>query len=216
MASVPPPLASGELAGSSRRVSPWLIVGLGNPGSEYELTPHNLGFLTVDRLAARHNIRVTRKEAAAMVGIGGIEGVPVTLAKPQTYMNLSGASVRALLMKYQLGPENLLVVYDDLDLEWKQLRLRPKGSAGTHNGMKSVISSLGAQEFARLRIGIHPGHPVDGAKFVLTPMRRAQLTELDELLDQSASAAESVIAEGVVKAMTKFNRRAPGQNLEEQ
>jgi PTH1 family peptidyl-tRNA hydrolase len=131
-------------------------------------------------------------------------------------MNLSGPSVRALLEKYELGPENLLVVYDDLDLEWKQLRIRPKGSAGTHNGMKSVVSSLGVQEFARLRIGIDPGHPVDGAKYVLAPMRRALWKELDELLDQSASAVESVITEGVEKAMTKHNRRAQGQNLEEQ
>lgn len=196
--------------------TPWLIAGLGNPGHEYELTPHNLGFLTVDRLAARHQVRVTRKEVAALVGIGAVVGHPVVLAKPQTYMNVSGPSVKALLEKYELGPENLLLVYDELALEWKQLRLRPKGSSAGHNGVESVIRSLGTQEFARLRLGIFPGHPVDGAKFVLSPMRRAQLNELDELLDQAAAAVESVITEGVEKAMTKYNRRAQGQNLEEQ
>src|SRR5687767_13221281 len=196
--------------------TPWLIAGLGNPGPEYELTPHNLGFLTVDRLAARHRVRVTRKEVAALVGIGTVVGHPVVLAKPQTYMNVSGPSVKALLEKYELGPENLLLVYDELALEWKQLRLRPKGSSAGHNGVESVIRSLGTQEFARLRLGIFPGHPVDGAKFVLSPMRRAQLNELDELLDQAAAAVESVITEGVEKAMTKYNRRAQGQNLEEQ
>jgi PTH1 family peptidyl-tRNA hydrolase len=195
----------------------WLIVGLGNPGAEYETTPHNLGFLVVDRLADRHQVRVTRKEAAALAGHGIIEGAEVVLAKPQTYMNLSGPAVKALLEKYELGPESLLVIYDDLDLSWKQIRIRPKGSAGSHNGMKSVVGSLGTQEFARLRLGIHPGHPIgDGARFVLSPIRRAQWTELDELLDDATSAVESVIAEGVEKAMTKHNRRAQGQNLEEQ
>jgi PTH1 family peptidyl-tRNA hydrolase len=195
----------------------WLIVGLGNPGAEYETTPHNLGFLVVDRLADRHQVRVTRKEAAALAGHGIIEGAEVVLAKPQTYMNLSGPAVKALLEKYELGPESLLVIYDDLDLSWKQIRIRPKGSAGSHNGMKSVVGSLGTHEFARLRLGIHPGHPIgDGARFVLSPIRRAQWTELDELLDDATSAVESVIAEGVEKAMTKYNRRAQGQNLEEQ
>jgi PTH1 family peptidyl-tRNA hydrolase len=193
-----------------------LVVGLGNPGPEYELTPHNLGFLTVERLAERNGIRVSRPEAMALVGVGEIAGWPVVLAKPQTYMNVSGPSVRQLLERYELGPSNLLLVYDELALPWRQIRIRPKGSSGGHNGVESVIRAIGSQEFARLRLGIHPGHPVgNGAEFVLAPFRRGQYRELDELLDQAASAVESIIAEGVDKAMTKFNRRAQGSEQQE-
>lgn len=193
----------------------WLVAGLGNPGPEYELTPHNLGFLAVDRFADRHGIRVTRKEANALVGLGEFQGTPVVLVKPQTYMNLSGPSVRALLDRYELGPASLLLVYDELALPWRTLRIRPQGSSAGHNGVKSVIGSLGTQDFARVRIGIHPGHPVDGVRYVLSPIRKAQWPELDELRDQSASAIESVISEGVEKAMAKFNRRAQGEIEEE-
>jgi len=193
----------------------WLIAGLGNPGPEYAITPHNLGFLTVDRLAARHAIRVTRTEDAALVGLGGIKGSPAVLAKPQTFMNSSGVSVRALCGRYDLGPDNLLLIYDELALPWGNLRVRPKGSAAGHNGVKSVIACLQSQDFARIRIGIHPGHPVDGARYVLTPVRKAQWKEMDELVDQAADAAESVIAEGVEKAMTAYNRRAQGGDQEE-
>ena len=192
------------------------MVGLGNPGPEYELTPHNLGFLTLDRLAERNGITVNRPEAMALVGRGSIAGSPVVLAKPQTFMNISGASVRQLLDRYQLEPGNLLLVYDELALPWRQIRIRPKGSSGGHNGVESVIRAIGSQEFARLRLGIHPGHPVrNGAEFVLAPFRRGQYKELDELLEQAASAVESIIAEGVDKAMTKFNRRAQGSIQEE-
>jgi len=195
----------------------WLIVGLGNPGPEYELTPHNLGFLALDRLADRHGIRVSRKEAAALVGLGKVGSSAVIAAKPQTYMNVSGPSVRALLEKYELGPENLALVYDELALPWMNVRVRPKGSSAGHNGVESVARSLGTTDFARVRLGIHPGHPVgDGARFVLSPMRRAQWKELDELLEQAALAVESIIAEGVDKAMAKFNRRAQGLNTEDQ
>jgi PTH1 family peptidyl-tRNA hydrolase len=195
----------------------WLIAGLGNPGPEYENTPHNLGFLTVDRLAERHRVRVSRKEAAALVGLGDIQDSPVVLAKPQTYMNVSGSSIKALLEKYELGPDNLLLVYDELALPWLSIRVRPKGSSAGHNGVESVIRSLGTGEFARVRLGIHPGHPIgDGARFVLAPMRRAQWNELDQLLDRAADAVESIIAEGVEKSMAKFNRRAQGTESEEQ
>jgi PTH1 family peptidyl-tRNA hydrolase len=195
----------------------WLIVGLGNPGPEYELTPHNLGFRAVDMLAARHGIRVSRKEAAALVGLGKIGSSPVIAAKPQTYMNVSGPSVGALLEKYELGPENLVLVYDELALPWMNVRVRPKGSPAGHNGVESVARSLGTTEFARVRLGIHPGHPIgDGAKFVLSPIGRAQWKELDEMLEQAALAVESIIAEGVDKAMAKFNRRAQGSNTEDQ
>ena len=188
---------------------------LGNPGPEFELTPHNLGFLVVDALAEAHGIRVTRKENLALVGLGSIAGKEVVLAKPQTFMNLSGGAVRGLLDRYELGPDRLLAVYDELDLPWGQLRVRPRGSAAGHNGMKSLIRSVGTQDFARLRLGIHPGHPVDGAKFVLAPFRRAQLADVRSFVEQARQAVESVIAEGAEKAMATYNRRAQGSNIEE-
>jgi PTH1 family peptidyl-tRNA hydrolase len=195
----------------------FLVAGLGNPGEEYALTPHNLGFLTVDRLAERHGIRVTRKDSKALAGVGDIDGQPVMLAKPQTYMNLSGASLGPLMEKHCIGPERLVVVYDELDLGWKALRIKPKGSAAGHKGMKSVISSLGTSEIVRVRLGIYPGHPVkDGAEFVLAPFRRSQIEELDEFTGYAADAVRAIIAEGVEMAMTKFNRRAPGLNREEE
>jgi PTH1 family peptidyl-tRNA hydrolase len=195
----------------------FLVAGLGNPGEEYALTPHNLGFLTVDRLAERHGIRINRKDSKALTGVGEIDGQPVTLAKPQTYMNLSGASLGPLMEKHSIGPERLVVVYDELDLGWKALRIKPKGSAAGHKGMKSVISSLKTSEIVRVRLGIYPGHPVkDGAEFVLAPFRRSQIEELDEFTGYAADAVRAIIAEGVEKAMTKFNRRAPGLNREEE
>jgi peptidyl-tRNA hydrolase, PTH1 family len=194
----------------------FLVAGLGNPGEEYAFTPHNLGFLTIDRLAERHGIRVTRKDSRALVGIGEIEGQPVMLAKPQTYMNLSGTSLAPLMEKHEFGLDRFVVVYDELDLPWLSLRIKPKGSAAGHNGMKSLIASFGTSDFARVRMGIHPGHPVkDGAEFVLAPLRRSQIKELNEFLGFAAEAVRSIIAEGVEKSMTKFNRRAPGSPTEE-
>ena len=194
----------------------FLVAGLGNPGEEYALTPHNLGFLTVDRLSERLGIRVNRKDSKALAGVGEIDGRPVMLAKPQTFMNLSGASLAPLMEKHSIGPERLVVVYDELDLGWKALRIKPKGSAAGHKGMKSVISSLKTSEIVRVRLGIHPGHPVeDGAEFVLAPLGRSQIKELDEFIGYAADAVRAIIAEGVEKAMTKFNRRAPGLNREE-
>lgn len=194
----------------------WLVIGLGNPGPEYEWTPHNLGFLVIDRLAEANRIRVTRKDLNALLGAGAIGGAPALLAKPQTFMNLSGPPVKLLMAKHGIGPDRLIVVYDELDLPWGSVRIRPQGSAAGHNGMESVIRSVGTQDFPRVRLGIHPGHPVkDGAEFVLTPLRKAQVKELDELLDHAARAVESVIAEGVTMSMTKFNRRARGLTQEE-
>jgi peptidyl-tRNA hydrolase, PTH1 family len=194
----------------------FLVAGLGNPGEEYALTPHNLGFMTVDRLAERHGIRVTRRDSRALVGLGEIEGHPVMLAKPQTYMNLSGGSVAALVAKHELDLGRFVAVYDELDLPWLALRIKPKGSAAGHNGMKSLIGSLGTSDFARVRMGIYPDHPVkDGAEFVLAPFRRSQIKELDEFVGYAADAVRSIIAEGVEKSMTKFNRRAPGLPTEE-
>ncbi len=207
---------SAQPATPDRTPRTWLVAGLGNPGPEYELTPHNLGFMVVDRLAEANGVRVTRKEAMALVGRGEVSGCPVWLAKPQTYMNHSGLSVRALMERLALTPENLILVYDELALPWTALRIRPRGSAGGHNGVASVIESLATEKFVRVRLGIHPGHPVaDGAGFVLQPMKRAQYKDLDELLDYGARAVESIIAEGVEKSMTKINRRAQGSNTEE-
>jgi peptidyl-tRNA hydrolase, PTH1 family len=195
----------------------FVVVGLGNPGLEYAATPHNIGFLVVDALAAVHSIRVTRKENAALVGLGSIGGKPVVLAKPQTCMNLSGPSVKGLLQRYETEPSRLLLVYDELDLPWTVMKIKPKGSAAGHNGVKSVISSLGTNEFPRLRLGIHPGHPIrSGADFVLAPFKRSQQKEVEETVERAREAVESIIADGVEKAMTVFNRRAGGLNQEEE
>lgn len=203
--------ARAENVGDLEGETGWLIVGLGNPGKEYERTPHNLGFLVVDRLAEVHGIRMTRPEGRALVGAGTVAGRRAILAKPQTFMNLSGGSVKALLEKYALDTGRLVLVYDELALPWGLLRVRPKGSSAGHNGVESVIRSLGSGDFARVRLGIHPGHEVgDSAEYVLAPMKRAWEEELDELLDTGCRVVESIIAEGVEKAMAKFNRRAQG------
>lgn len=195
---------------------PFLVVGLGNPGSQYEITPHNLGFHAIDRLAERLQVRVTQRSSNALVGFGNWEGHKLVLAKPQTYMNLSGNAVKPLLASQGLEADRLIVLYDDLDLPWTGLRIRLKGSAGTHNGMKSIIGCLGHSDFVRVRMGIHPGHPIgDATGFVLAKFRKAQLPDLAELLDYAVDAALAIISDGAEKAMTKFNRRARGSTEEE-
>jgi PTH1 family peptidyl-tRNA hydrolase len=194
-----------------------LVVGLGNPGEQYENTPHNLGFMVIDRLAESHAIRVSRKENFSKVGRGTIGAIGVALAKPQTFMNLSGPAVNGLLERYGLTPGRLVMVYDELDLPWGELRIKPKGSAAGHNGMKSVIGSVGTSEITRVRLGIHPGHPIkDGAEFVLAPFRRAQKQEVEDTVARGAAAVESILADGVEKSMTVFNRRAEGLKPEEE
>ncbi|HEY4364101.1 MAG TPA: aminoacyl-tRNA hydrolase [Bryobacteraceae bacterium] len=195
----------------------FLVVGLGNPGEEYEASPHNLGFLVIDRLAESNAIRVTRKENVAFVGLGTIRGKRVALAKPQTYMNLSGQSVKGLLDRYELTPDRVIVVQDELDLPWGSLRLRPSGSAAGHNGIKSVIAHLGTQNFARVRVGVDTGRGGErGADFLLSPLKRSQKQEVEEMVARAAEAVESILAEGVEKAMAIFNRRAQGLNEEEE
>ncbi|HEX8872396.1 MAG TPA: aminoacyl-tRNA hydrolase [Candidatus Acidoferrum sp.] len=187
-----------------------LIVGLGNPGPEYQWTPHNLGFLAVDEIANRASIRVERPEGKALVGRGKVAGEEVILAKPQTYMNLSGISVRDLLEKYELGPEDLLVMFDERDLPWGMIRIGERGSAGTHNGAKSVTSVVGTQEFARLRLGCGPDHPVgDLADYVLRPMKKAVLEAASEMVAEAGDAVEMILSQGIAAAMNKFNRRVP-------
>jgi peptidyl-tRNA hydrolase, PTH1 family len=153
----------------------WLIVGLGNPGYEYAWTPHNLGFLVVDLLAERARIRVERPESKSYVGLGRIGQHEVALAKPQTFMNLSGLAVRELAERYEAPPEQIVVAVDEAALPWGALRVRERGSAGGHNGLKSVIGALGSDEFVRVRLGVQPDHPVgDLAAYVLHRMGKAE------------------------------------------
>lgn len=194
----------------------YLVVGLGNPGPEYELTPHNLGFLTIDELARAGGIRMNRVEANAVVGHGELAGRGVVLAKPLSYMNLSGGPVKVLAHKYEAPAAQVVIVYDELALPWGHIRVRPTGSAGGHNGVKSVISGLQTQDFPRVRLGIQPDHPVaDAARFVLAPMRRERLDELPEIIGQAADAVCTILSSGAEQAMAKFNRRAGGPKAED-
>ncbi len=187
-----------------------LIVGLGNPDPEYQWTPHNLGFMAVDELANRAAIRVERPEGKALVGRGKLAGEEILLAKPQTYMNLSGISVRELLAKYGLDIGDLLVMWDEVQLPLGTIRIHPDGSAGSHNGAQSVINALGTQEFARLRLGCGPDHPLNSRReHVLRPMRKAELEVAAEMIDEAGNAVETILQEGIDAAMNKFNRRKP-------
>jgi len=193
----------------------FLVAGLGNPGEEYAATPHNLGFMVVDRLAEMHGIRVTRRDSKALTGVGQIAGHDVMLAKPQTFMNLSGTSIRPLMEKHELTAADLILVYDELALPWGSPRIKQRGSSAGHNGVESTIGSLGTQEFVRVRLGVHPGHPLaSGKDYLLSPVKRSQQKELEQLVADGADAVVSIITEGVAKAMTRFNRRAQGLNEE--
>lgn len=193
-----------------------LIVGLGNPGIEYQFTPHNLGFLVVDRLAEGAQVRVERPEARSLLAPAQIEGQPVVLAKPLTYMNLSGLAVRDLLERLELDPGGLLVISDDLALPQGSLRVRRQGSAGGHHGLESIIGALGTEEFARVRLGIAPEHPVaDAVEYVLRPFRRAELKLVDEQIEHAADAVRCIVRDGVEKAMNLFNRRPESEESEE-
>ena len=189
-----------------------LIVGLGNPDPEYQWTPHNLGFMAVDELANRNGIRVERPESKALVGRGKIAGEDVVLAKPQTYMNLSGISVRELLAKYELELDNLLVMWDEVQLPLGTIRIHLEGSAGSHNGAKSVISAVGSQQFARLRLGCGPEHPLSSRReHVLRSMRKAELEIAAEMIGEAGDAVEMILTQGIDAAMTKYNRRKPAE-----
>jgi PTH1 family peptidyl-tRNA hydrolase len=186
-----------------------LVVGLGNPGREYEQTPHNLGFLALDAVAARGGIRITRPEAKSLVGRGEFAGQAVVLAKPQTMMNLSGVAVRMLLEKYEADPAEMIALVDDVDLPWGMLRIRERGSAGTHNGMKSVVQAVG-MEFIRIRLGVGPDKVWGELRdYVLRPMGRAERETAEQMSDEAADAVELILSDGVSKAMSKFNRRVP-------
>jgi PTH1 family peptidyl-tRNA hydrolase len=185
-----------------------LIVGLGNPGAEYERTRHNLGFMLIDLLARESGALVKRKDCRALVGLAELEGERVLLVKPQTYMNLSGESVACLLAKQdsKSAAQALIVISDDLALPFGTIRLRPRGSAGGHNGLKSIIAATKTDEFIRLRIGIQPEHPIGDTKnFVLDEFSRSERTELDKILERSAEALRAVLRDGIDKAMAQHN-----------
>jgi len=186
-----------------------LIVGLGNPGIEYQFTPHNLGFLTIDRIAQQCGVEVRNRQCRALTARAVIGSEPVLLAKPETFMNLNGVSVRELIAQHELRPESdLIVIYDELDLPLGMIRIRQRGSSAGHNGMESLIGALGTQEFLRIRLGIAPDRKVsDGVKYVLTPFRKKQLKVVDEVLDTAAEAVNVVLKEGPAAAMNRFNRK---------
>jgi PTH1 family peptidyl-tRNA hydrolase len=189
-----------------------LIVGLGNPGERYERTRHNLGFMLVDLLARQSNALVKRAECRALVGRAEVEGRTVELVKPQTYMNFSGESVACLMRKREaLKPASeLLVISDDIALPFGSIRLRARGSSGGQKGLKNIISTLGTDEFPRLRIGIRPEHPVsDTSSFVLETFPKSQLAELEKVLERSAEALRAVVRDGIDKAMSQYNSDQP-------
>ena len=206
-----------------------LIVGLGNPGIEYQFTPHNLGFLTIDRIANDLGVEIRNRQCRALtarvlidtmtidtntIGSKSIDaktfaGESVILAKPETYMNLSGLSVRELAAEHQVDvSRDLIVIYDELDLPLGAIRIRQRGSSAGHNGVESILGALGTDEFLRIRLGIAPDRKVaDSVKYVLTPFRRAQEKVVDEVLDTVVQALEIILKEGPAAAMNRFNRK---------
>lgn len=191
-------------------------MGLGNPGPEYQWTPHNAGFMAIDRIAEQEGVVVANRRCRALTASCRMSGREVILAKPETFMNLSGVSVAALVEEFELdSAEDLLVIYDELDLELGNFKIRERGSAAGHNGARSIISSLGGQEWMRLRIGVAPQLPPEakggkrgGKDYLLSPLRKADLTVLDEVLDRVATATRKLIGEGAGAAMNEFNRRS--------
>ncbi len=186
-----------------------LIVGLGNPGIEYQFTPHNLGFLTIDRIANDLGIEIRNRQCRALTARVTIAGEVALLAKPETYMNLSGISVLELVVEHQVDvTRDLIVIYDELDLPLGTIRIRQRGSSAGHNGMESILGALNTDEFLRIRLGIAPDRKVvDGVKYVLTPFRKAQEKVVDEVLDTAAQAVEVILKEGPAAAMNRFNRK---------
>ncbi len=187
-------------------MSNWLVVGLGNPGPEYAKTRHNLGFMLVDLLADRMQTRVARSECRSLIGRGIFDNQTIELAKPQTYMNLSGEAVSCLVAKEERSQEKLIVISDDLALPFGTIRIRPKGTHGGQNGLRSIIDRLKTQDFIRLRIGIQPEHPVtDASRFVLENFAKGDAKTLETVLETAADAVETVVRDGVDTAMGRFN-----------
>ena len=190
-----------------------LIVGLGNPGIEYQFTPHNMGFLAIDRIAEQCGVKVNNRHCKALTARTVLEGHSVLLVKPETYMNNSGESVGELVDRYEVDPAvDLMVMYDDLALPFGSIRVRERGSAGGHNGMKSIIACLGgSQEFLRIRLGIAPEHKLaSGKDYVLSQMRKAQLPAAGEALDMCSEAVRIILTQGASAAMNRFNQKLNG------
>jgi PTH1 family peptidyl-tRNA hydrolase len=189
-----------------------MIAGLGNPGHEYHLTPHNLGFMAVDRLAEEWGLEWAHYEAQALTAATRRNGLDVLLAKPQTYMNLSGMAVARLVEKYKLEVRDLIVLVDDADLPLGSLRIRPRGSAGGHKGMKSIIGALDSSDFVRVRLGVGPEQPIeDMVSYLLGRFREADLKTVAAMLGQACEAVQVILREGLQKAMNRFNRRVSTQ-----
>jgi PTH1 family peptidyl-tRNA hydrolase len=185
-----------------------LIVGLGNPGIEYQFTPHNIGFLAVDRIAEQCGVMVDNRHCKALTGRTRIGNDEVLLAKPETYMNLSGMSVLELVRKHEVAQQDVLIIYDELDLALGTIRVRQRGSSAGHNGMQSIIDALQTEEIARIRIGVAPDDPrKGGAKYILAPFRKSQMVAVDEALDLTAQAVNVMVNEGIAPAMNRFNRK---------
>ena len=186
-----------------------LIVGLGNPGIEYQFTPHNLGFLAVDRVASERRIEIRNRQCRALTARMQVGDEPVLLAKPETFMNLSGLSVRELVAEYDLKPESdLVVIQDELDFPLGTLRIHTRRSSAGHNGIESIIGALGTQDFLRIRMGVAPERKIeDGQRYLLAPMNKAALAVVDEMLDTAAEAVEVILTEGAAAAMNRFNRK---------
>ncbi|MCX8129846.1 MAG: aminoacyl-tRNA hydrolase [Clostridia bacterium] len=185
----------------------FIVVGLGNPGNKYDNTRHNVGFDTIDYLSAKHGIRITKLKHKALSGDGTISGQRVILVKPQTYMNLSGESVREIIEWYKIPLSNIILIYDDIDLAVGKIRVRPKGSSGTHNGMRSILYHVQSEEFPRIRIGI--GRPPEGwalADFVLSKFNEQDRKLINASITNAADAVEAIIKSGVEAAMNKFNK----------
>jgi len=190
-----------------------LIVGLGNPGIEYQFTPHNLGFLVVDRIANEYGVEVRNRQCRALTARVVIGSETVLLAKPETFMNLSGISVRELVAKHEVRPEeDLIVIQDELDFPLGTLRLQRKRSSAGHNGIESIINALGTQDFLRIRMGVAPDREIeDGMSYLLAPMRKAQLKVVDEMLEVATDAVKAILNEGAAAAMNRFNRKVEAE-----
>jgi peptidyl-tRNA hydrolase, PTH1 family len=186
-----------------------LIVGLGNPGEQYQDTPHNFGFLVIDRIANEQGVEVRNRQCRALTARTMIGAETVLLAKPETFMNLSGISVRELVSKYEIRPEeDLIVIQDELDFPLGTLRIHRRRSSAGHNGIESIINALGTQDFLRIRIGVAPDHKIaDGMSYLLAPFRKAQLKVVDEMLDVAADAVKAILTDGAAAAMNRFNRK---------
>ncbi len=185
----------------------YVIVGLGNPGKKYENTRHNIGFITLDYLADRHGIKITKIKHKALVGEGNISGQKVLLVKPQTYMNLSGNSVREVMEYYKVDIENLLVIYDDIDIPTGSVRIRKKGSAGTHNGMRSVVYDLQSDKFPRVRIGMGKSGNADLKNFVIGGFSKGEKEIFEKAVVHTADAIECFLEFGIDKAMNEYNTK---------